>query len=141
MSGVAIEPQASLRPSADAGSARWMIGLLTVGYALNLLDRQIINILGELIKRDLHLADWQLGALSGISFALLYSVAALPIARLADRSNRVRIIGTAVIVWSFFTAASAGAANFVQLLLRSEEHTSELQSLMRISYAVFCLKK
>src|SRR3546814_17772953 len=61
--------------------------------------------------------DWQLGALSGISFALLYSVAALPIARLADRSNRVRIIGTAVIVWSFFTAASAGAANFVQLLL------------------------
>src|SRR3546814_9179671 len=109
MSGVAIEPQASLRPSADAGSARWMIGLLTVGYALNLLDRQIINILGELIKRDLHLADWQLGALSGISFALLYSVAALPIARLADRSNRVRIIGTA----------------------RSEEHTSELQSLMR----------
>ena len=97
--------------------ARWMVTLLTIGYALNLLDRQIINILGEPIKRDLHLADWQLGALSGISFALLYSVAALPIARLADRSNRARIIGIAILVWSFFTAAGAAAANFVQLLL------------------------
>src|SRR3546814_7678210 len=29
----------------------------------------------------------------------------------------------------------------IQLVVRSEEHTSELQSLMRISYAVFCLKK
>src|SRR3546814_5320544 len=32
-------------------------------------------------------------------------------------------------------------AEFVAAFLRSEEHTSELQSLMRISYAVFCLKK
>lgn len=94
-----------------------MVALLSIGYGLNLLDRQIINILGEPIKRDLQLADWQLGALSGISFALLYSVAALPIARLADRSNRARIIGIAILVWSFFTAASAVAANFIQLLL------------------------
>lgn len=94
-----------------------MVGLLTVGYGLNLLDRQIINILGEPIKRDLHLADWQLGALSGISFALLYSMAALPIARLADRSNRARIVGIAILVWSFFTAAGSVAGNFVQLLL------------------------
>lgn len=99
------------------GGARWMVALLTVGYGLNLLDRQIINILGEPIKRDLQLADWQLGALSGISFALLYSIAALPIARLADRSNRARIVGIAILVWSFFTAAGAVATNFVQLLL------------------------
>lgn len=94
-----------------------MLALLSIGYGLNLLDRQIINILGEPIKRDLGLADWQLGALSGLSFALLYSVAALPIARLADRSNRVRIVGIAILAWSFFTAACGLAANFVQLLL------------------------
>ncbi|RYY27662.1 MAG: MFS transporter [Sphingomonadales bacterium] len=94
-----------------------MLGLLTVGFALNLLDRQIINILAEPIKRDLGLADWQLGALSGLSFALLYSVAALPIARFADRSNRVRVVGVAILVWSAFTAATALAGNFVQMLL------------------------
>jgi MFS family permease len=95
----------------------WMLALLTTGFGLNLLDRQIINILGEPIKRDLGLHDWQLGALSGLSFALLYSVAALPIARLADRSNRVRIIGAAILAWSFFTAACGMAGNFIQLLL------------------------
>lgn len=104
-------------PCESDARARWMLALLTTGYGLNLLDRQIINILAEPIKRDLHLADWQLGALSGLSFALLYSVAALPIARLADRSNRVRIVGVSILVWSIFTAACGGAASFVQLLL------------------------
>jgi MFS family permease len=104
-------------PTSQAPGARWMLALLTMGYGLNLLDRQIINILAEPIKRDLHLADWQLGALSGISFALLYSVAALPIARLADRSDRVRIVGVSILVWSFFTAACGAAGSFVQMLL------------------------
>lgn len=95
----------------------WLLALLTMGFGLNLLDRQIINILAEPIKRDLGLADWQLGALSGLSFALLYSVAALPIARYADRSNRVRVVGVAILVWSAFTAATGAAANFIQILL------------------------
>lgn len=98
-------------------SAGWMLGLLTTGYGLNLLDRQIINILSEPIKRDLGLADWQLGALSGLSFALLYSVAALPIARYADRSNRARVVGVAILTWSLFTAATAMAGSFVQMLI------------------------
>lgn len=101
----------------ESSGARWMVGLLTVGFALNLLDRQIINILAEPIKRDLGLADWQLGALSGLSFALLYSVAAVPIARFADRSNRVHVVGGAILVWSAFTAATALAGSFAQMLL------------------------
>ncbi|MDG2533873.1 MFS transporter [Sphingomonas sp. HITSZ_GF] len=108
---------ASAPPRTGSGSAGWMLALLTTGFGLNLLDRQIVNILAEPIKRDLHLADWQLGALSGLSFALLYSVAALPIARFADRSNRVRVIGAAILVWSVFTAATGLAANFIQMLL------------------------
>lgn len=95
----------------------WLIGLLTGGFALNLLDRQIINILAEPIKRDLGLHDWQLGALSGLSFALLYSIVALPIARFADRSNRVVIVGSAILAWSVFTAACGLATSFVQLLI------------------------
>lgn len=94
----------------------YMIVLLTVGFGLNLLDRQVINVLAEAIKHDLQLADWQLGALTGLSFALLYSVVALPIARVADRGNRVRIIGLAILGWSVFTACCGMAANFIQLL-------------------------
>ncbi len=95
----------------------YAIGLLTASYGLNLFDRQIINVLAEAIKHDLRLADWQLGAVTGLSFALLYSVAAIPIARHADRGNRVRIIGLAILTWSVFTASCGAAASFVQLLL------------------------
>ncbi len=117
MAGVGADSPVPAPPQATTPSAGWLVGLLTTGFALNLLDRQIINILAEPIKRDLGLADWQVGALSGLSFALLYSVAALPIARLADRSNRVTIVGLAILVWSFFTAACGLAASFIQLLL------------------------
>ena len=102
-------------PASGAYRAYLMV-LLTTAYGLNLLDRQVINVLAEPIKRDLGLADWQLGALTGLSFALLYSLAALPIARLADRGDRVRIIGAAILIWSAFTAACGAAASFVQLL-------------------------
>lgn len=112
----AAEAQEARAPVSGAYRSYLMV-LLTAAYALNLLDRQIINVLAEPIKRDLGLADWQLGALTGLSFALLYSVAALPIARFADRGDRVRIIGLAVLAWSLFTAACGAAANFVQLLL------------------------
>lgn len=104
-------------PPVSSGYRSYLMVLLTAAFALNLLDRQIINVLAEPIKRDLHLADWQLGALTGLSFALLHSVAALPIARLADRSDRVRIIGLAILAWSIFTAACGAAGSFVQLLL------------------------
>ncbi len=107
---------ASAVPSRSIGTG-WLLTLLTAGFGLNLLDRQIISILAEPIKRDLELADWQLGALSGLSFALLYSFAALPIARFADRSNRARVVGCAILIWSAFTAASSLAANFLQILL------------------------
>ncbi|WP_119680639.1 spinster family MFS transporter [Indioceanicola profundi] len=93
--------------------AAWLLlGL----YTLNFLDRQVVNILAEPIKRDLGLADWQLGMLTGLSFALFYSVLGIPIARLAERKNRVRIISVSVAVWSLFTVACGYAASFAQLL-------------------------
>src|SRR5690606_10420402 len=96
-SGEATASPAGAPPAPDGvpRARGWMLGLLTVAFGLNLLDRQIINILAEPIKRDLDLSDAQLGALTGLSFALLYSVLALPIARRADRGDRVRIVGLA----------------------------------------------
>ena len=86
-------------------------------YSINFLDRQVINILAEPIKQELGLADWQLGLMSGLAFALFYTVLGIPIARFAERSNRPVIIGSAVALWSGFTALCAVAGNFWQLII------------------------
>ncbi len=91
--------------------------VLTIVYAFNFIDRQILVILQEAIKNDLGLSDTQLGLLSGISFALLYTILGLPIAQLADRYNRRNIISISLTVWSVMTALSGMAQNFMQLLL------------------------
>jgi MFS family permease len=95
----------------------YALSLLLGIYTLNFLDRQIVNILAEPIKQELGLQDWQLGMLTGLSFALFYTVLGLPIARLAERGNRVAIISVAVAVWSAFTVACGLAQSFTQLLL------------------------
>ena len=76
----------------------YSLSLLTTIYVFNFVDRQVINIVAEPIKRELDLADWQLGVMSGIAFAALYTVLGLPVARLAERGDRAKIIGVAIIV-------------------------------------------
>lgn len=95
----------------------YILGLLFVVSTFNYIDRTIISILQVPIKQDLDLSDTQLGLLTGLSFALFYTTLSLPIARLADRSVRKRIIAAALAVWSGMTAATGLAGNFVQLLL------------------------
>ncbi|MEX6633951.1 spinster family MFS transporter [Hyphococcus lacteus] len=95
----------------------YVLFLLTGVYTFNFVDRQIIGILSPAIKADLGLADWQLGILKGFAFAVLYTTLGIPIARLADRHNRVSIISIALALWSGFTALSGMAANFTQLAL------------------------
>lgn len=99
------------------GYRSYAMGLLLVIYVMNFVDRQVVNILAEPIKRELGLLDWQLGAMSGLAFALFYTVLGLPIARLAERGHRPYIIGVALAVWSGFTALCGLAQNFTQLLL------------------------
>jgi MFS family permease len=95
----------------------YVLFLLCLIYTLSFLDRQIVNILAEPIKRDLGLKDWQLGMLTGLAFAVLYTTLGIPIARLAERHNRVRIIAAALAVWSVFTAACGLAQSYLMLLL------------------------
>lgn len=94
----------------------YSLGLLLVIYIVNNVDRQIMNILVEPIKKDLGLSDGQIGWLIGGSFALFYTVAGLPIARLADRANRRNIIAVALLVWSAMTMLCGMARSFPQLL-------------------------
>ncbi len=95
----------------------YVLFLMTAVYTFNFIDRQIVGILLPAIKADLGLADWQLGILTGFAFAVLYTTLGLPIARLADRANRVTIISISLALWSGFTAISGAAANFTQLAL------------------------
>lgn len=89
--------------------------LLTTVYAFNAMDRGIISIIGQAMKVDLNLSNTQLGLLSGTAFAALYAAGGLPIARLAERWNRVNIIATALAVWSGLTSLCGLATNFGQL--------------------------
>jgi MFS family permease len=96
---------------------RYALGLLLVIYVLNNVDRQIINILAEPIRKDLHLHDWQIGMMTGFSFAILYVMLGIPIARLAEKGNRSLIIAISVAVWSLFTAFCGITRTFPQLVL------------------------
>jgi MFS family permease len=96
---------------------RSVVLLLTLAYTLNSADRTLIAIIGQPLKLDLNLSDAQLGVLIGTAFATLYAFSGLPIARLAERHNRVSIIAIAMAAWSALTALCGLAANFSQLLM------------------------
>ncbi len=95
----------------------FVLAMLVVVYVFNFLDRQIVTILAEPIKLELGLSDTQIGLMTGLAFAIFYTVLGIPIARLADRANRVSIISVALVVWSGMTAACGMAQNFLQMLL------------------------
>ena len=98
---------------------RTTLWILLVVYIFNFIDRQIVNILAEPIARDLKLSDTQIGLMTGLAFALFYTVLGLPIARYADRptTSRPRLIAVALAVWSGMTALCGLAQNYTQLLL------------------------
>ena len=104
-------------PYASKSARYYAVGVLTIVYTFNFVDRQLLAILQESIKADLSLMDWQLGLLTGFAFALFYVTAGIPIARWADKSNRRNIVAWAIAIWSFMTAISGLVQNYMQLLL------------------------
>ena len=84
------------------GSVRVTLWILLIVYIFNFIDRQIVNILAEPIRMELGLSDTQIGLMTGLAFALFYTVLGLPIARFSDRSttNRPWLIGGALAIWS-----------------------------------------
>lgn len=105
--------------SAEAGrrTRNYVLAVLTLVYVFNFIDRQILVILQESIKAEMGLSDTQLGLLSGITFALFYTIMGIPIARWADRANRRNIIAVSLTVWSGMTALCGMAGSYVQLAL------------------------
>jgi MFS family permease len=97
-------------------SGGYALGLLLAIYTFNFVDRTITNVVAEPIKSELGLADWQLGLMGGLAFAVFYTTLGLPIARIAERRSRVTIITLCLAVWSAMTALCGLSQNFGQLL-------------------------
>lgn len=105
-------------PSQRVSAAGWSaLGVLLIVYLINFMDRQLFAVLQEQIRADLGLEDWQLGLLGGTMFAVFYATMGLPIAWLADRTHRVRLISLSCAVWSLFTMAAGAATGFITMAL------------------------
>lgn len=96
----------------------WLtVALCTAAYMLAYLDRQILSLLIEPVRADLHMTDTQFGLLNGLAFALFYAVMGIPIAASSDHGNRSRVIGAGVFVWSIATMSCGLTRSFGQLFL------------------------
>ena len=95
--------------------AWYVAGILTLAHIISFLDRQILSLLVGPIKRDLDISDTQMSLLMGLAFAVLYTFAAIPLGRLADRRSRRAIITAGVTAWCLMTAMCGLARNYWQL--------------------------
>ena len=102
--------------SGDRRYPNYVLAVLFFVYVFNFIDRTILSILVEDVKRELGVSDTAMGFLTGIAFALFYTVAGIPIARWADVGVRRSIIALGLTVWSLMTAASGLVQNFGQLV-------------------------
>lgn len=93
----------------------YVLGALLVVYTFNFIDRVVIGIIQEPIKAEFGLSDFELGLLGGPAFAILYTLLGIPIARFAERHNRMTILAICLGIWSAMTAACGFAVNYATL--------------------------
>ncbi len=109
-------PSAAAEPPWPNAAYSWyVVILLMVLYMFSFIDRTIIVLLIEPIKRDLQLSDTHISLLYGFAFAVFYTFLGIPIARLADYRNRRNIIAVGVAIWSVMTALCGVSKTFGQL--------------------------
>lgn len=96
---------------------RALLVLLMAVSFMNYTDRWILPAVGQSLKVEFALSDTQLGFLNGFAFVLVYAFASLPLARLADRTSRTRVLAGALAFWSLATAACGIVKSFLQLTI------------------------
>jgi MFS family permease len=104
-------------PYPPANYAWYVVGVLTLAYVLSFIDRQILSLLVEPIRRDLKISDKQMSLLMGASFAVFYTLFGIPLGRLADTRSRRGIIAIGIAFWSVMTTGCGLVNNFWQLAL------------------------
>jgi MFS family permease len=97
--------------------AHYVLAVLVVVYVMNFVDRQLISILIEPIKAEFGASDQQMGLLTGFAFAIFYTVAGIPVARLADAWVRRSVIALALAIWSGMTALTGLSRSFFEMAL------------------------
>jgi MFS family permease len=112
MASEAVGEKRVVEPFPARAAAWYAVWMIALANALDSVDRGGIALLIEPIKRDLHLSDTEVSLLTGFSFSLFYGLIGLPLSRLADTSNRKRIIGSVMMIWSVATSAIAAVQNF-----------------------------
>jgi len=99
-------------------SYAWYVAtLLTVAYAIAILDRASIALLIQPLQASLHISDTQFGYLQGLAFSLIYSFLGLPVGMISDRHHRVRILIVGLVLWSLSTMACGLAGSFAELFV------------------------
>jgi MFS family permease len=94
----------------------YVVGVLLVAYILSFMDRTVMSLLIDPIRRDLALTDTSIGVLVGFGFVIVYSIAGLGLGRLADLKDRRVMIAVGMLIWSAATSASALSTGFMSLL-------------------------
>ncbi|SFU25446.1 spinster family MFS transporter [Paraburkholderia aspalathi] len=108
----------SNNPARRRYTYEWYVVLICMlAYVFSFVDRQVLALMIEPIKKDLHLTDTQFSLLQGFAFSLFYAVMGMPLAYLADRFARPRIIATGIALWSLATAACGVSQNFIHMFL------------------------
>lgn len=110
----AIDAKAAPNGQAPAvtGYSWFVLAILCLVYVFNFMDRQLMSVLGEQIKADLKLTDTQLGLMTGLFFALFYTILGVVAGWLADRTIRVRVLAVGCFLWSLFTLLCGKATSF-----------------------------
>ncbi|KMZ13169.1 Permease of the major facilitator superfamily [Candidatus Burkholderia humilis] len=106
-----------MKPSAKRYNYEWYVVICMLAYVFSFIDRQVLALMIEPIKRDLHLSDTQFSLLHGFAFSLFYAVMGMLLAYLSDRFARPRIIATGIALWSMATAACGMSQSFVHMFI------------------------
>lgn len=94
-----------------------LVAILVAAYAMSFVDRQILSLLVEDLRRDLNITDSQIGLLQGPAFGVFYAIMGLPFGWLADGYNRMRIIAVGLLLWTLATVMGGLATSFGPLLV------------------------
>jgi sugar phosphate permease len=101
-----MNPSTTTKPAGKRYAYEWYVVMICMlAYVFSFIDRQVLALMIEPIKRDLHLTDTQFSLLHGFAFSLFYAVMGMPIAYLADRFARPRIIAGGIALWSVVRAS------------------------------------
>lgn len=101
----------------SAARAWTLVVMLVAAYAIAFVDRQILTLLVEPIKRDLAISDTEFSLLSGLAFTMFYTTMGIPFAWLADRGSRRNLVVISMTFWSVMTAVCGLAHSFLTLFL------------------------